>query len=257
MIAVALAPTKPTKDSICSSHLGNLRRSFLRHHLEQRPMVEMLQYGSVTLIHNKLDSWIDEKPASHNFSVLPVTSHDGTTGVIVKLDDASHDHLSRRVMSLSKRRSKLARSWSGNIGLIQKDSLIDILPSKQLDHPTDGDEGHHDGTGRYGSSKQRRSKPRRVSGHGNVLLDGGNQAVRKAILESKLSQRPLLANHDELDSTQLVKEITRRLMESKRGEPICRRSNPQNGAKIPLRTRSMDIGFVVRRQPRFIMPTGA
>lgn len=165
------ASSSPAETGASRTKLRAVRsRSFIQK-LENRPEVELLQYGTVTLIHKKLDSWIDgAKPPElyHHYS----WKHNSASGSaaaagedVMTLDDSDCDHLMRRVQKLTKQRGRLARSWSGNINMIQRDSMIDAAPHgnwcrAQNSNPTVVKKTH-------------RTKPRRFSG------DGANHLFQK------------------------------------------------------------------------------
>lgn len=170
----------PSNQRSPSPHsLREVRCNFVQHKLEALSALDILQYGTVTLIDKKLDSWIDGKPELASYTWTE--DHQ-----MLKLD---HDHLQCRKERLAKQRSKLQRSWSGNISMIQRDSLIDVLPKTTSDVT-----GQHN----------KRTKPRRISSDDHIVLrsdvksmdameaDGDIQTVRKVVLERKLANRPLL-----------------------------------------------------------------
>lgn len=201
--------------------------------LENRPVVEMLQYGNVTLIHKKLDSWIDSKPDLEAYTCW-TEDHQ-----MLKLE---HDHLKCRKQRLSKKRGKLERSWSGNIQLIQRDSMIDMLPKAAA----------------LQQVGKKRSKPRRVGTDDNsvvrhtvrakdVLLDGDIQSVRKVILEKKLCNRPMLPNAQEYQEA-----LYSKLRELQDPKPIAK-AKP---APTRMVRRHLSADRVVRR-PRVLMPQSA
>jgi hypothetical protein len=215
--------------------LRDLRRKSLIQKLEKRPEVEMLQYGNITLIHKKLDSWIDSKPDLETFTCW-TDDHQ-----MMKLE---HDHLKCRKQRLSKQRGKLARSWSGNIHLIQRDSMIDIAPKAATM-----------------ASFKKRTKPRRVSSHEavlkqnavrpkDVLLDGDIQAVRKATLEKKLSTRPMLPNAQDYQE-ELLNEI--KLRQSRQPQKSI------NAKPCPSRIvrRHMSLDRAISPPRALIMPQSA
>ncbi|CAB9496622.1 expressed unknown protein [Seminavis robusta] len=253
--AAHYSPTSTTEQAMMScsssSRLRTLRRSFVQE--DQKPLLDiMLQYGNLSLTDRKLDSWIDSAaPQPHHIRV----HKDKDTCV---LDDSSSDHLSRRVSCLSKRRNRLSRSWSGNICMIQQDSLIDVLPKAAGDV-----------TGRH-----KRSKPRRASGDAatliamrrgrnprpkDVLVEGDLQTVRKVVLEKKLLRRPLIPNymkynHDDNDSTGLLAEILR--TQQQQDDADKKHHAPPHRRGV-LRSNSLNSAVLLSKRHLSVMPSSA
>ena len=154
-------------ETLRPNKLRELRRTFSHSKCgTDAQNMELLHYGTVTLIHKKLDSWIDSKPPDlHNKFTCQ--------NDVFTVEDSKSDHKQQRVDRLAKSRGRLARTWSGSMHRLPRGvsptatSLIDSHPKKT---PV---------------STEKRTKPRtyqnqnigRPHSPGSVDQDGENPAV--------------------------------------------------------------------------------
>ena len=242
---------KDRQEEIRHGKLRQLRRSFSQSKCTaEAETMELLHYGSVTLIHKKLDSWIDSKPPDlHN----KFTCQDD----VFTVEDSKSDHKQQRVDRMTKKKGRLARTWSGSMCRLPRSaspsatSLIDSHPNKA---PV---------------TDEKRTKPRRISGDGGpccrnnsidakeVLVDKDVQCVCKVILESKLLGRPLIPDCADHQSEGLVAEI-KQCKHCQKVIPFYKAvttAGKPSFRRVVRRTKSFDPGTI--QHPSFGVPSSA
>lgn len=238
------------QEEISHGKLREIRRSLSQRKCSaEAGTVELLHYGTVTLIHKKLDSWIDSKPPDlHN----KFTCQDD----VLTVEDSKSDHKQQRLDRMTKK-GRLARTWSGSMTRLPRNaspsttSLIDSHPKK------------------VPFTQDKRTKPRRISGDGRpacshnsigakeLLVDKDIRCVCKVVLENKLLGRPLIPDCVDHKSEGLVAEI-KHCKHCKQVIPFYKAATTAgkpNFKRVVRRVKSFDPGNL--QQPSFAVSSSA